>query len=192
VEAVTGMGGLEYLRAKERVLNDATAALKVNENALVRRITELMARVKDLEAETAELAKAQAGREVEDLFKAAHLSPGPFSWVVRNLGNVDKKQFSNTTDSVTDAIRERNLETMVVVLAAEVNGKLLFSASAGKKAVGEHGIHCGELVKTGAQKAGGGGGGSPTRAQAGAKEVDKLDEALAAVASVLEGKAAQG
>jgi alanyl-tRNA synthetase len=109
--------------------------------------------------------------------------------VVRSLGRIDKKQFANVTDSVSDAIREQNLDRMVVVLAAEVNGKLLFSASAGKRAASAHGVHCGDLVKTGAREAGGNGGGSPTRAQAGAKDVGKLDKALGAISALLERKA---
>jgi alanyl-tRNA synthetase len=192
IEAITGLGSLEYLRHKERVVSEASSALKVGEGALVRRLGELSARVKELEAETAQLARARAGGEVEKLFEAARLSPGPFAWVVRNLGVMDKKQFANVSDSVSDAIREQRLDSMVVVLVAEVNGKLLFSASAGKKAATVHGVHCGELVKAGAGKAGGSGGGSPTRAQAGGKEVGKVDEALSAVAGMLEHKAAQG
>jgi alanyl-tRNA synthetase len=44
-------------------------------------------------------------------------------------------------------------------------------------------------VKAAAQKAGGGGGGSPVRAQAGGKNPQKIDEALAAVDAALLAKA---
>jgi alanyl-tRNA synthetase len=44
-------------------------------------------------------------------------------------------------------------------------------------------------VKAAAQKADGSGGGSPTRAQAGGKNPEKLVEALAAVKEILQHKA---
>jgi len=50
---------------------------------------------------------------------------------------------------------------------------------AGKKAVGL-GVHAGNVVKAAASAAGGGGGGRPDMAQAGAKNVLALNEAVEA------------
>ena len=55
----------------------------------------------------------------------------------------------------------------------------------GKAAV-EKGVHAGQIVKQVSQIAGGNGGGKPDSAMAGAKDLSKLDEALAAVESVVE------
>ena len=49
------------------------------------------------------------------------------------------------------------------------------------------GAHSGNIVKAVAKLCGGGGGGRPDMAQAGAKDVAKLDEALAAAAGIIEG-----
>jgi alanyl-tRNA synthetase len=189
IEAITGMGSLDYLRNRERTLSELTGILKVKENALPQRINDLLSQIKELENEVADLSQKQAGKAVDSLFEAARQGPGPFPWVVKNMGSMDKKQFGSLTNSVSDAIRDQGLEEMVVVLAADVGGKALFAASAGKAAVDRHGVHCGEMVKTAAQKAGGGGGGSPVRAQAGAKDATMLQDALDAVAALLEKKA---
>ena len=50
----------------------------------------------------------------------------------------------------------------------------------------KQGAHAGNLVKGIAQIVGGGGGGRPNMAQAGGKNPDKIPEAIAAVAGILE------
>ena len=96
------------------------------------------------------------------------------------MGTMSKEDFAGVTDGLSDALRGRGGEAAVLVLGADVGGKALFCACA-SEAAATAGVHCGELVKRAASVAGGGGGGSPTRAQAGGKALEKLDEALAAV-----------
>ena len=48
------------------------------------------------------------------------------------------------------------------------------------------GAHAGNLIKAVAAIVGGGGGGRPNMAQAGGKNPDKIPEAIAAVAGILE------
>jgi alanyl-tRNA synthetase len=52
--------------------------------------------------------------------------------------------------------------------------------------VKERSLHAGNAVKAAAAAAGGGGGGRPDMAEAGAREVDKLDAAVAAGAAELK------
>lgn len=76
----------------------------------------------------------------------------------------------------------------VVVLASVFeNGKIGILAMASKELVGK-GIHCGQIVKEVATLCGGGGGGRPDMAQAGGKDPEKLDAALNAAWSVIEGQ----
>ena len=91
---------------------------------------------------------------------------------------------ASTADA--DAMREMGdffkakLTSVVVVLAAVVNGSPMLVAMATPDLV-ERGIHAGNLVRDAAKLMGGGGGGSPEMAQAGGKNVEKLDEALKSV-----------
>ncbi len=190
IEATTGMNSLRRLAQKERLIAEIATTLKASEDALVSRISDMMAKTKELEAQIQKLSQEQAGGAVERLFAEAARSGGAFPWVAADLGEISKDQFSGMTDAVTDMIKQKaDLANMVVFLAAAVEGKAMFSALAGKKAVSEHAVNCGYLVKAAAKKANGGGGGSPVRAQAGGKSPEKITEALDAARAILREKA---
>ncbi len=190
IEAVTGMGSLHYFRDKEKIVSRLVSLLKVNEENLIRRVEDITAKIKALETTLAKAAHISAGHEVETLLESASKrESGAFPWLVKDLGTIDKKRFTGIIDGVSDMIREKKLDTTVIFLAAAVDGKALFAACAGNKAAKEFGVHCGELVKEAAREAGGGGGGSPVRAQAGGKNVAKINRAIAAATAILQKKA---
>ena len=83
-----------------------------------------------------------------------------------------------------DQLKEK-LGEGVVVLASANDGKVCLMATATDGAM-KQGAHAGNLVKGIAQIVGGGGGGRPNMAQAGGKNPDKIPEAIAAVAGILE------
>ncbi|MBO5076518.1 MAG: alanine--tRNA ligase, partial [Clostridia bacterium] len=68
----------------------------------------------------------------------------------------------------------------VVLLASGLGGKVTIAAMCTPDAV-KAGINCGKLVKACASMCQGGGGGRPDMAQAGGKDVSKIDEMLAKV-----------
>ena len=90
----------------------------------------------------------------------------------------------NTLKEVADNLRDK-LVSGVVVLANTTDDKLNLVATATKDAV-DKGVHCGNIVKSIAQIAGGKGGGRPNMAQAGAPDVSKVDEALNHASEVLK------
>ena len=73
---------------------------------------------------------------------------------------------------------------MVAVFAAVSDGKLNFVAVCGADAV-KAGAHAGNILKVISVIAGGKGGGRPDSAMSGGRDLDKIDEALAAVADLL-------
>ena len=189
IEAITGMNSLRYLVDKESVLTGLCRMLKVSEDALVNRVEGLGGRIKELEQKIAGLSQGQVKTQIDEILAESLAKKAKCAWAVKDLGACDKETFSALCDAVSDAVKSRNLATTVVVLGASVDGRVLFFATAGMNAVKECGVHCGELVKAAAQKADGSGGGSPTRAQAGGKNPEKLVEALAAVKEILQHKA---
>jgi alanyl-tRNA synthetase len=76
-----------------------------------------------------------------------------------------------------DRVREEAPDA-VAVLAGTENGKAVIAAAAGKEALAK-GVHAGRLAGGVAKLAGGNGGGKPDLAMAGAKNLGKLEEALA-------------
>jgi alanyl-tRNA synthetase len=88
-----------------------------------------------------------------------------------------------------DILRNR-LKSAVIVLATVYNDKPNFLAMVTPDLVAK-GFHAGEIVKRVAKATGGGGGGKATMAQAGGKDLSKLNEALNLVESVIAGTAKQ-
>jgi alanyl-tRNA synthetase len=189
IEAVTGTNTHQYLLKKESIIGQLSAILKTSEDKLIERVSTLIDTIKQQELQIKELSAAKSAGLVNSLFDDASKSGDKFSWIVKNLGTVDKDSFTSIANTISDEIKNRNLGTMVVCIGAVVEDKVLFAAGAGNDAIKAHGVHCGDMVKLAAQKAGGGGGGSPFRAQAGGKDSTKLDEALAAVKTLLQSKA---
>ena len=74
----------------------------------------------------------------------------------------------------------------MVVFFVNTNGeKVVFVSGAGKEAV-KAGVHAGQLVKKAAQICSGNGGGKPDMAQAGGKDVSKVDEAINTITEELK------
>jgi len=71
-------------------------------------------------------------------------------------------------------------------MLASVNGdKINFVAMVTKDLV-QKGLHAGNMIREVAKITGGGGGGRPDMAQAGGKDITKVDEALSAVPSIIK------
>jgi alanyl-tRNA synthetase len=84
---------------------------------------------------------------------------------------------------MTDWIRSR-LGSVSIVLGAVINDKPVFVAAVTPDLV-ERGLRASSLISQVAKTVGGGGGGRPTMAQAGGRDPDRLDEALALVPKVV-------
>ena len=110
---------------------------------------------------------------------------------VRDLKGVPALVQKVEVDSI-DALRNlgdqmRDKIGGVVVLASVMEGgKISILTMATKDAIAK-GAHAGNIVKAVAKVCGGGGGGRPDMAQAGGKDVSKLDEALESAWATIEG-----
>ena len=86
--------------------------------------------------------------------------------------HLDMNGLRTTADSLKDKVKSG-----VIVLATTKDDKVNFVVTATKDLV-QKGIHSGNIIREVAQATGGGGGGRPDMAQAGGKELSKVDEAL--------------
>lgn len=179
IEAVTGHGAVEHVDAMESMVKALAADLKCRCCDVPDRLEalqcELKAAQKKAEELAAEIAKVQVSSVADQ---------------VQNIKGVPVLVQKVQADSV-DALRSlgdkmRDKVGGVVVLAAVMGEKVSILTMSTKEAVAK-GAHSGNIVKTVAKLCGGGGGGRPDMAQAGAKDVAKLDEALAAAAAIVEG-----
>jgi alanyl-tRNA synthetase len=112
---------------------------------------------------------------------ASAVSVGGVKLITAKLENAG----SETLRSMGDKIRD--LDASAVAVLADVKGdSVTFAATAGKDAQAA-GVMSGKLVAAIAAITGGKGGGRPDFAMAGAKDVAKVDEALAEASNIVAG-----
>jgi len=178
IEAFAAAPALESIHALREHLGRVADLLKVAPEAVPGRVEELAEEARRLRRRVEELTRAAAGSAAEELASRAVDVRG--HRVVVGRAPVD------TRDSLRDLGDSlRATPCTVVVLGAELEGKVALVAAASDDVVKGGRVKAGDLVGRVARLAGGGGGGKPHLATAGAKDVAKLDEALAAVPAIV-------
>lgn len=182
IEAYTGFNVVNLINHYKSLLADTAATLKIGNIEDV--ATKAAATVKQMKEDS---------KKIESL--EAKLASGKLNDLMANAIDINgvkvaTAKFDGTAPDelrkMIDTIKAEN-DDAVAVLAAVNGEKLTFCAGVGKAALAK-GAHAGNVVKAVAQIAGGNGGGKPDSAMAGGKEIAKVNEALAAVSSIVEGQ----
>jgi len=178
VEAVTGEAAVRLSQHEHAILRDLGERLSARPDEIETRVDSLQDEVKQLRAQLEEARKAQAGDVVGDLVAKADEVDG-LKLVSARIDVPDRGALMNMADEL-----RAKLGTGVGVLGTVLDGKGTLITVVTDDLV-KDGLRAGDLIKPIAAVAGGGGGGKPHLAQAGAKQVDKLDDALAAARDVV-------
>jgi len=175
IEAVTGLEALSYYQQRRRELDGILAALNVPGEQAAEAVERLQAEAKRLGRENSQLKMkvalggggAQAGIESEDSVQV-----GGATLVRRRVEGLEKEALR----ALADTLKAR-IKSGVVVLASAADDKVAIVVSVTpdltKKAP------AGKIVKQIAPIVGGGGGGRADFAEAGGRDVAKIDEMLA-------------
>lgn len=181
IEAVTGLNALQYLNDTLAQLGAVASALKVTSvSGLAQRAEQMTAELKEKDREIELLNAKMADMRINGLFEGAKDING-----VRVITALFSATPSNALRTMCDKIRD-NAPNVVAVLAATQDGKANIAVAVGKEAQ-QKGLNAGKIVREVAKVAGGNGGGKAEFAMAGAKDLTKLDEALAAAEGVVSG-----
>lgn len=180
ITALTGMNLLAYLNHNEAMVKLVAAAFKTSDNEINERasaiITELKDKDKEIQKLNAELTKLKSA----DMFSKPAVIDGLELYTAKVDGTTP-----DALRSMGDDLKAKS--DNVVAVIAGVNGeKANLVAVCGKNAIAK-GVKAGDLVREIAKLAGGGGGGRPDSAMAGAKDLSKLDSAIAAVEETVKG-----
>ena len=178
IEAVTGLGTLEYYKNKEEILNKTASLLKTNANDLSKKAEVLIAELKTAQKEIESLRGKLASGSADDMLQKAVEIKG-VKVIASKVEGLDMDGLRNMGDTLRD-----KLASGLVVLATGSGDKVNFVVMATKDVVAK-GIHAGNIIREVAKAAGGGGGGRPDMAQAGGKDASKIDEALSLVAGLV-------
>jgi alanyl-tRNA synthetase len=171
IEALTGIGALEWVRASEQSLRQLGTLLRGNEDDLAARVERLLAQQKQLERQLAQLQRQVAGNQSGDLLGQAKTVNGK-RVIASEVEAADPQRLLE----IADQLRER-LGSGVVVLASQQDGRVRLLAAVTKDLAGQ--VHAGKLVSQIAPIVGGKGGGRPELAQAGGTDPSKIGDALA-------------
>ena len=182
IEAVTGSGVLALMAQKDELLAKTAGTLKAQNVAdVAKRAAQLQDELKNAHRELDALNAKLAGSKKDELLGNA-VAVGSVKLAAARFDGMQIE----IARSLADEVKASAADTVAVI--ATVNGEdVKFLAIAGKDAVAA-GAHAGKLVGAIAAITGGKGGGRPDNAMAGGKDAAKVDEALAAAASLLEGQ----
>jgi len=165
IEAVSGTGPIERLRADESRLRAAADVLGVATDELVEAVERRVAENRELRQRIRELERAAATGRAAELAESAI-----DGIVVARIDGLDR-------DAVRDlaaAVRDRAGIRAVVLGSAPDGGGVAIAAAVSPDA----GLDASALIADAARKVKGGGGKSPDLAVAGGKDPDALDDAL--------------
>ena len=179
IEALTSKGLLKYYDDMEKKLQEAAALVKATPNQLSDKIRHLQAENKELHSELESVKSKMAKEAMGDVSDQVTEVKG-VKLIAAKVDDVDMNGLRDLGDQLKEKLGEG-----VIVLASAAGGKVSLVAMATDEAV-KKGAHAGNLIKGIAGLVGGGGGGRPNMAQAGGKNPDGIDAAIAKVSEVLE------
>jgi alanyl-tRNA synthetase len=179
VEAVAGMVAMHRDRDRERVLSGLAQKFGVPPEEVGARVSSLEDRIKQLQDEVKAARQMRATADVGTLVADA-VEIGPAKLIAKVVPDVDREMLAALADEIAGRMSDA-----VVLLGSVSGGKIALVCQAADRVVAT-GAHAGNLLKAVAAVVGGGGGGKPQFAQAGGKDPDKLEEAVASAAGVLE------
>jgi len=171
IEAVTGYKALDEVVHDRKTIEKFRELLHSHGSDTAEKLEKFIIEKKELDKEVEKLRKTGGGINIQDLLKNA---------VEKNDSKVLAKRVKvpnmDALKDLGDAVREK-VGSGIGFLGAEIDGKATLVCVVTDDLISK-GIKAGDLVKRAAEAMGGGGGGRPHLATAGAKNAEKLDEAL--------------
>lgn len=175
IEAITGRRAYELIKRRFKAVRKTSALLASTPDDIVAKIEGLLEDLDSNRKQVSSLRRELASRQFRDLLENPTMVSS-----VPVVATIIPDSNAETLREMTDLFRQR-YKSGVVVLGTSMEGKPLLIAAVTEDLV-ERGLHAGNLIKHVAQPIGGGGGGKPTLAQAGGKNGEHLEDALALVA----------
>ncbi len=181
IQAVTGKNVLKYIDEKNEIIQTTADVLKVgNASALTQKVAAVAA---ELKAKDKEIERLKA--EI-NAFKTAGIMAGAVDvngvqLVVYNAG----EESADGLRSLAETARDCAPSAVAVIAGTNAEkGTVSFACACSKEAITK-GAHAGNIVREVAKIAGGNGGGKPDMAMAGAKDLQKVDDALMGADEIL-------
>jgi alanyl-tRNA synthetase len=184
IEAVTGPAAIELLREHDGLLREVAGGLRTRPEDVPGVVHALAEERKRLEKQLKEGGQGSAGGvDLDQLASQASVIEGA-NVLAASVEAPDAKALLDLTDRVKGKLGEA-----AILLGAAADGRVHLVASVAPALV-ERGLKAGTIVRLAAEQVGGGGGGRDTMAQAGGRDPDKLELAIAAGLAEIESRLA--
>jgi alanyl-tRNA synthetase len=181
IEAVTGEGALDAVRATDAALKRVAGSLRATPTELEGKVAQLLEQQKKLERELSGLrAKLASGGNVDLAAQAVKVNG--VSVLAAKIDGADAQSLRDAADQYKSRLGEA-----VIVLGAQVGDDRVSLVSSVSAATSKK-VSAGALIGEVAKLVGGKGGGRPDFAQAGGNDPSKLDAALQAVPGLVAEK----
>ncbi|WP_394752170.1 alanine--tRNA ligase [Crenothrix sp.] len=180
IEAVTGVGCLEWIASRDKALNIIAGLLKSAPEKAAEKVEQLLEKTRALEKQLERLNSKLASSAGDELSSQAVDIAGIKVLAVK-LEGIDPKTLKDMVDQL-----KNKLGSSAIVLAVVDGDKVSLTAGVSKDQMGR--IKAGDLVNFVAMQVGGKGGGRPDMAQAGGTNPAGLAAALAGVAAWVQGQ----
>ncbi|MFV0382250.1 MAG: alanine--tRNA ligase [Breznakia sp.] len=176
IVATSGMYAYAAFKEKERLLWVVNDVLQVrNTHDTIQKLNIIQKEMKELQKEVKHLQSANVDKEVDKLIQKAIVCD-THSIIIQDISKLE------VGDMKAFALQLRDKVGSGVVFLYDVSkDKVVFVATATQDVVKQD-IHCGDLVKQAAIICAGNGGGRADLAQAGGKDVQKVDDAIHEIA----------
>ena len=174
VEALTGRAAEDLFVEQSATLDGMSARLQTPVPDLAARLDSYMQETEDLRRRLATLERSLLRSEAEAMLQRVVDVDG-----VRVVAGRTSANDADGMREMGDFLRDK-LSSCVVTLGALSQGSPILVTMVTADLV-ERGLNAGNIARDAAKLMGGGGGGRPEMAQAGGRQPEKLDEALAAV-----------
>ena len=183
ITAYTGNNSLEYVYDNLKLINNTAAAMRLNGAAEIdKKAAAIMAELKAKEKEIEKLAGELASMKTASLAQNSK-EIGSLKLVATIVNDTPVDELRRMADTVRDMGAEY-IALICGVQTAKGSGNICVAC--GAEAV-KAGAHAGNIARAVAQLAGGSGGGKPDAAMAGAKQPEKLPDAVAAAEEIIAG-----
>ena len=181
IEATTGLETVKALHKSIESLENVAALFKANSSDVLNRVEQQAAELKEAKRQIEQFKAKESAGGADSMLKNAR-DVGGLHVVTAKLDGGD----ANALRQLGDVLRDK--DPSVVAVVAAVNGeKITFQCVCGKEAVAK-GVRAGDIIRSITAIAGGKGGGKPDSAMGGGNDLSKLNEALAAVESLVTEK----
>lgn len=179
IEAITGLSVYEYLIDLEEETEVISNILKTSKQNLLEKAHTLIDELKVKDKEIEKLKSKLSTNIAEEILGTKEIVEG-INLITYKSKDLDMDGLRNLGDEIKNKI-----DSGVIVLASIANNRVSF-VSMVTKDLNSKGILAGNIIKEVAKATGGGGGGRPDMAQAGGKDVSKVDEALSIVNNLIK------